>query len=95
MYGVGLPTERSYYYTKSKYRPSSADNDTCDADDKNKMDVSALLNGTNIKKEEFIKAVTCSNREGNNSEINRPPSIVSCIEENVYIRLNSRCKIVY
>ena len=49
LYGVGLPTERSYYYTRAKDDINKANID-CE------IDVSALLNGTDIQ-EEFMNAV--------------------------------------
>lgn len=54
LYGVGLPTERSYYYTRAKDDISKPNID-CDAGCD--IDVSALLNGTDIKEEEFMNAV--------------------------------------
>ncbi|KAI8637676.1 Lecithin:cholesterol acyltransferase-domain-containing protein [Parasitella parasitica] len=54
LYGVGLPTERGYYYTKAKDDISKTHAD-CDTDCE--FDVSALLNGADIKEEEFINAV--------------------------------------
>lgn len=60
LYGVGLPTERSYYYTRAKDDISKPNID-CDADCD--IDVSALLNGTDIKEEEFMNAVVQKNIE--------------------------------
>lgn len=54
LYGVGLPTERSYYYTRAKDDINKANID-CE------IDVSALLNGTDIKEEEFMNAVVQKN----------------------------------
>ncbi|KAG2199795.1 hypothetical protein INT46_003557 [Mucor plumbeus] len=59
LYGVGLPTERSYYYTRAKDDINKADID-CE------IDVSALLNGTDIKEEEFINAVVQKNIKKSN-----------------------------
>lgn len=53
LYGVGLPTERSYYYTRAKDDINKANID-CE------IDVSALLNGTDIQ-EEFMNAVVQKN----------------------------------
>ncbi|CEP09805.1 hypothetical protein [Parasitella parasitica] len=55
LYGVGLPTERGYYYTRAKDDINKAHAAGCDTDCE--LDVSALLNGTDIKEEEFMNAV--------------------------------------
>lgn len=54
LYGVGLPTERSYYYTRAKDDISKPN---IDCDQNCELDVSALLDGADIKEEEFINAV--------------------------------------
>lgn len=80
LYGVGLPTERSYYYTRANDDISKPSMD-CD------IDVSALLNGTDIKEEEFMNAVVQKNIEQSgqsdkhNDEENMPqaPPIVGTL----------------
>lgn len=54
LYGVGLPTERSYYYTRAKDDIVKKDTE-CSEDTDCKID--QLLNETNIKNEDFMKAV--------------------------------------
>lgn len=78
MYGVGLPTERSYYYTKAT--EDTKTNGECDTKD-NDMDVSKLLNGTNIQKEELMDAVVKSSIKdiGNDKSMPLPPPIVSML----------------
>jgi hypothetical protein len=83
LYGVGLPTERSYYYTRAK-DDINKENIDCDADCE--IDVSALLNGTDIKEEEFINAVVQKNikksnesDKHNNENMPQAPPIVGTL----------------
>jgi phospholipid:diacylglycerol acyltransferase len=78
MYGVGLPTERSYYYTKAT--EDIKHNDECPTADC-EIDVSKLLNGTNIKEEEFMHAVVKKSiQDSSNSEsMSQPPPIVGIL----------------
>ncbi|KAI8380476.1 Lecithin:cholesterol acyltransferase-domain-containing protein [Choanephora cucurbitarum] len=73
MYGVGLPTERSYYYTRAKDDIKASQEDV-------DYDVLKLLNGTSIREEEFIDAVvkeSIGKTETSNStdDVPHPPSI--------------------
>lgn len=79
MYGVGLPTERSYYYTKAK---DNVGNNGVKCDQDCELNVASLLNGSDIKQEEFIDAVVKKSFH-NENEIPQPPPIVS-----VYIYFN-------
>lgn len=78
MYGVGLPTERSYYYTKATEDIKT--NHECDTADC-EIDVSRLLNGTNIKEEEFMNAVVKKSLKdsGTNESMPQPPPIVGIL----------------
>jgi phospholipid:diacylglycerol acyltransferase len=73
MYGVGLPTERSYYYTRAQ--DDVQQNQAADTlkDD----DISLLFNGTDIQQEEFMDAVVKKsiNKE-EKEELPQPPLIV-------------------
>jgi phospholipid:diacylglycerol acyltransferase len=76
LYGVGLPTERSYYYTKAKDDIVKKDEADC------KLDV--LLNETNIDNEDLMdavikKSINEDKKEDNNSSPTTP--IVSIMHE--------------
>ena len=81
MYGVGLPTERSYYYTRAKddVQSSQAVRDMSMED----LDVSLLFNGTDIKKEEFMDAVAKKTVKKEDTkeddEVPQPPPIVGIL----------------
>lgn len=80
LYGVGLPTERSYFYTRAKDDIIKKTNsECCDPLD-------SLLNETNIKNEDLMKAVVeKSINEDKQAESNSSPttSIVRLININL------------
>ncbi|KAI8884271.1 LACT-domain-containing protein [Backusella circina FSU 941] len=72
MYGVGLPTERGYYYTKAKVH--NAETGTCDA--ACKYDASLLFNRTDIKKDELMDAMVKKSMDiSAQTEAVKPPAI--------------------
>jgi phospholipid:diacylglycerol acyltransferase len=73
MYGVGLPTERGYYYTKAT--DPNSENGTCDA--ACKYDASLLFNRTDIKKDELVDAMVKKSMDQSQTEPIKPPAIVS------------------
>lgn len=95
MYGVGLPTERSYYYTRAQDDVQKNQQQASEMikDD----DITLLFNGTDIQQEEFMDAVvkkSLDKEEEAEEEplLPQPPPIVSrrtlslCIEV-IYINL--------
>ncbi|RCH82537.1 hypothetical protein CU098_003946, partial [Rhizopus stolonifer] len=77
MYGVGKPTERSYYYTRV-----NEDIKTSSEEDVDYKDVSKLLNGTAIHEEEFMDAVVKDSinkrrpeESSSTDDVPHPPSI--------------------
>lgn len=73
LYGVGLPTERSYYYTRAK---DDVENTGAKCDHDCELDVASLLNKSDINQEEFIDAVVKKSFHHPNQEIPQPPPIV-------------------
>ncbi|GAA5803772.1 hypothetical protein HPULCUR_009256 [Helicostylum pulchrum] len=72
LYGVGLSTERSYYYTRAQ---DDEGNHGVKCDHDCELDVSLLFNGSDIKQEEFMDAVVKKSLNNNNQEIPQPPPI--------------------
>lgn len=75
MYGVGLQTERSYYYTRAK---DDVENNGVKCNQDCELDVALLFNGSDIKQEEFMDAVV-KNSFHDENEIPQPPPIVSIV----------------
>lgn len=86
LYGVGLSTERSYYYTRAK---DDVENSSVKCDHDCEMDVSLLFNGSDIKQEEFMDAVVKKSLDDNNQELPQPPPIVSLYKNNNNSKKNS------
>lgn len=83
MYGVGLPTERSYYYTRAKDDVQNHNQMMKNAN-VGDLDVSMLFNGTDIHQEEFMDAVvkkTLAKEDDvkEDDEVPHPPPIVGIL----------------
>ncbi|CAO3643569.1 unnamed protein product [Mucor hiemalis] len=83
MYGIGLPTERSYYYTRAKDDVQNHNRMMKDGSVGN-LDVSMLFNGTDIQQEEFMDAVVKKslNKEEDtkeDDEVPLPPPMVGIL----------------
>ncbi len=82
MYGVGLPTERGYYYTRAKDDVENQ-NQLKNAVNVENLDVSMLFNGTDIRQEDFMDAVVQKSLKTEDSdeedEVPHPPPIVGIL----------------